>query len=95
MTIMTITTEPTVRDYVPRPACQKTESENEFTLRSRKYVNVRSKYYRAHAAEIRERTRLRYRDDPVYRERCIARSKASVCRRRERLLLSNPGPAVV
>jgi len=77
----------TVKDYAPRPMCLKIDSENVFTLHSRKYVNVKTKYYRSHAAEIKTKHNDRYQNDPVYRESCIRRAKASNLRKKERLNL--------
>jgi hypothetical protein len=77
----------TVKDYAPRPACLKTDSENVFTLLSRKYIHVKTNYYRAHAAEIKTKHNDRYQNDPVYRESCINRAKASNLRKKERLAL--------
>ena len=77
----------TVKDYAPRPACLKTDSENVFTLHSRKYIHVKTKYYRAHAAEIKTKHNDRYKNDPVYRESCLVRAKASNMRKKDRLAL--------
>jgi hypothetical protein len=77
----------TVKDYAPRPACLKTDSENVFTLLSRKYIHVKTNYYRAHAAEIKTKHNDRYKNDPEYKASCIKRAKASNLRKKERLAL--------
>jgi len=64
---------PIVREYAPRA---KDESKTNFwTLYQRKYPNIRAKYYRQNADKIKEKSRERYRNDPVYRERMLLRAK--------------------
>lgn len=71
-----------VKEYQPRPGCLK-ESENPYTLKSRKYVHNSIDYYRSHAQEIRQKTREMYNTNLDYRLRCIQRAQASYLRRKE------------
>ena len=73
-----------VREYVSRPASLKLESENKFTLRSRKTPMTNARYYRKNSELIKNANRLRYQTDPEYRKRCIERATESNNRRKMR-----------
>ena len=77
----------TVREYTPRPDNVKEDSTNPFTLIGRMYKRHAINYYRNHAEIIKEKHRERYKNDPVYRESCLVRAKASTLRKKERLAL--------
>eukprot|EP00959_Pyramimonas_sp_CCMP1952_P054778 1144678-Pyramimonas_sp.AAC.1 len=64
---------PAVKEYTPRA---KDESKTNFwTLYQRKYPNIRVNYYRRNAEKIKEKSKERYQNDPVYREKMILRAK--------------------
>jgi hypothetical protein len=78
---------PTVREYAPRPNNVKEDSTNPFTLIARMYKKHSTNYYRNHAEKIKEKHRERYKNNPEYRASCLVRAKASALRKKERLAL--------
>ena len=77
----------TVREYTPRPDNVKEDSTNPFTLIGRMYKKHAINYYRNHAEMIKQKHRDRYQNDPLYRDSCLVRAKASTLKKKERLAL--------
>ena len=64
---------PIVKTYQPR--AKDENNTNFWTLYQRKYPNIRANYYRRNAEKIKEKSKERYKNDPIYREKMILRAR--------------------